>query len=494
MKMPEYDDLDAVALAKMVKAGDVSPQELLDAAAERIAARNPALNAVVYDMTQRARERSARLPDGPLRGVPFLVKDLKLKIEGTVTSNSTKLDLHRVARRSSVLAERYEAAGLQILGKTNTPEFGIMGITEPEVRGACRNPWNTDHTPGGSSGGSASAVAARMVPAAHSGDGGGSIRIPASCTGLFGLKPTRGRVTMAPFMGEAWSGFVQEHVVSRSVRDSAAFLDICDGYTPGEPYYAPAKARPWSDEIGDDPGKLRVAFTRDTLFAGETHPDCVAAVDRAVELLRGLGHEVVEAKPSFPREDLVRAYFLCVGSGIGWFVKETAKAAGRKPRSSDFEPATWLLALIGWKTSASELLDAEISIHKAAREVAAFFEDHDVFVSATMARPPARVGELALQPNERRQMALLKMLPFKGLLDVALSKMGEGKLAYTPNTQLFNQTGQPAMSVPLHWSDAGLPIGVQIAGRFGDEATLFRLASQLEGAAPWSERKPTLAG
>ncbi len=492
MKMPEYDKMDAVGLAEIVRKGEVSPEELLEAAAERIASRNPALNAVVYDMTSRARARVKDLPQGPLRGVPFLVKDLKLKIAGTPTSNSTKLDVHRNATQSSVIAERYEAAGLQILGKTNTPEFGIMGITESELRGPCRNPWDTGHTPGGSSGGSAAAVAARMVPAAHSGDGGGSIRIPASCTGLFGLKPTRGRVTMAPFMGEAWSGFVQEHVVTRSVRDSAALLDAVDAPTPGEPYAAPAKAGPWLEEVGRDPGKLRVAFTRDTLFAGDTHPDCVAAVDRAVALLTELGHDVVEAKPEFPRAELVRAYFLCVASGVAWFVEQTAKTAGKKPRSSDFEPATWLLALIGWKTSAAELIGAEVAVHRASRDVAAFFGDHDVFVTSTLARPPARIGELALQPNERRQMSVLKMLPLKALLDVALDKMGEGKLAWTPNTQLFNQTGQPAMSVPLHWNSAGLPIGVQIAGRFGGEAALFRLAAQLEGAAPWADRAPAL--
>ena len=202
---------------------------------------------------------------------------------------------------------------------------------------------------------------------------------------------------------------------------------------------------------------------------------------------------MVEAKPAFPRATLVRAYFVCVASGIGWFVRETARVAGRKPRAADFEPATWLLALIGWKTSASDLLDAEIAIHRAAREVAAFFERHDAFMTATMARPPARVGELGLQPAERRQMTALRLLPFKALLDVAINKMGEGKLAWTPNTQLFNQTGQPAMSVPLHWNEAGLPIGVQVAARFGDEATLFRLAGQLERAAPWAQRKPPAA-
>ncbi|MGM0576031.1 MAG: amidase [Myxococcota bacterium] len=493
MRFPEYDDLDAIGLADLVRAGEVSPAECLDAALERIEARNPRLNAVVHAMYDRARKRVDDLPHGPLRGVPFLVKDLKLKIAGTPTTNSTKLLAGRAAERSSVLAERYEAAGLQILGKTNTPEFGIMGITEPELRGPCRSPWNPDHTPGGSSGGSAAAVSARMVPAAHGGDGGGSIRIPASACGLFGLKPTRGRVTMAPFMGEAWSGFVQEHVLSRSVRDSALLLDLSDAWTPGEPYAAPAKVRSWSEEVGADPGRLRVAFTRETLYAGESHPECVAAVEKTASLLEDMGHEVVEARPPFPRDEMVRAYFLVVCAGVAHFVTTTAEEAGVRPRPADFEPATWLMALIGWKTPAADLLAAQQQIQRTARDVAHFFLEHDVLVTSTMAQPPARIGELAMTRAERLQLAVLRNLPLRALLDVALNKMGEGKLAWTPNTQLFNQTGQPAMSVPLHWSADGLPIGVQFAARFGDEATLFRLAARLEEARPWADRRPSLA-
>ena len=490
MRFPEYDDHDAIGLATLVTKGEVSPTELLDAATDRIAARNPALNAVVYDMAERARRRVADLPDGPLKGVPFLVKDLKLQVAGTPTSNSSKLTRDTIATQSSVTFERYEAAGLQTLGKTNTPEFGIMGITESALRGPCRNPWSHDHTPGGSSGGSAAAVAARIVPIAHSGDGGGSIRIPASACGLFGLKPTRGRVTMAPFMGEAWGGFVQEHVVSRSVRDSALLLDIEAQPTPGEPYVAPPKARPWLEEVGADPGKLRIAFTADTLFAGATHPDCAAAVEDAVGLLLDLGHEVVEAKPTFPRDALVKAYFLVVATGVAHYIETTARDAGVRPRSSDFEPASWLLAQIAWKASAPDYLAAINTIHRASREVATFFAGYDAFVTSTLARPPARIGELAAQPAENAQMALLRALPLGSLLDLALSKMGDGKMGYTPNTQLFNQTGQPGMSVPLFWNADGLPIGTQVVGRFGDEATLFRLGAQLEAARPWADRTP----
>ena len=492
MAFSEYDEYDAIGLAGLVRDGEITPSDLLDAAIERVEGRNPALNAVVYELFERARSNVDALPEGPLRGVPFLVKDLAITIEGTPTSNSTRLGMDRPATKSSVLAERYEGAGLQLLGKTNTPEFGIMGITEPELRGPCRNPWNTDYTPGGSSGGSGSAVAARIVPVAHAGDGGGSIRIPASACGLFGMKPTRGRVTMAPWTGEAWAGFVQEHVLTRSVRDSALLLDISDPPTPGEPYAAPHKERPFLDEVGANPQALRIAVHRGSLWADGTHADCLEAVDSTASLLEELGHEITEARPPFDRDELVRAYFLVVGSGVARFVETTAAAAGRRPRASDYEPATWVLAQIAWKASAPDLMGAEQTIQVASREIAAFFEQYDTFVCPTMARPPARIGELAVQPAERFQLAVLRTLPFKRLLDVALDKMGSGRLVWMPNTQLFNQTGQPAMSVPLHWNAAGLPIGVQFAGRFGDEATLFRLAAQLETARPWADRKPTL--
>ncbi len=488
-RLPEYDRWDAVEMAARVAHGDVTPGELLEAAIER-ASRWRDLNAVVTPLYERARQRTERLPAGPMRGVPFLLKDLKLQLEGTVTTDSTRLRRDRVAPRSSVLAERYEAAGLQIVGKTNTPEFGIMGITEPALRGACRNPWNLDHTPGGSSGGSASAVAAGIVPAAHAGDGGGSSRIAASHRGLVGLSPSRGRVTMAPFIGEAWCGFVQEHVVCRTVRDSAAFLDIEDPPTPGEPYAAPHKAGPWIDEVAREPGTLRIAFSREALFAGSPHADCEAAVDAAATLLRSLGHEVEEATPPFPREALVRAYFQVVSAGVARMVDEVSAQYGKKPTAGDFEPATWLLARIGWANSAADLIGARWTIERAARDVAAFFERYDVFVTSTAARPPARVGELSPSSSETLQARLVGSMPVRALLDLALDKMAEGKLAYTPNTQLFNQTGQPAISLPLATSADGLPIGVQFVGRFGDEATLFRLAAQLEQAAPWAERRP----
>lgn len=492
MILPEYDGWDALEQAARVRAGEVSPAELLDAAIARVEARNPALNAVNQPLFSYARGRVDDLPDGPLRGVPFLLKDLKVALAGTPLSNGSKLTRDRVSSTSTVTAERYLAAGLQVLGRTNTPEFGLMGITEPRLWGPTRNPWDLDHTPGGSSGGSASAVAARMVAVAQGGDGGGSIRIPASCCGLFGLKPTRGRVTLAPYAGEGWGGFVQEHVLTRSVRDSAAMLDVLDQFTPGEPYAAPHHEGTWLAEVDRDPGTLRVAFTRETLYAGETHPDCVAAIDDALSLLQELGHEVVEARPQLDVEALIRAYFLTVGAGTAGFVKATAREAGVRPRARDFEPATWLFANIGWKGRAAELEAARGTMHAASRAFGAFFTRHDLFLTSTLAQPPARVGELYPSGSKALQLQLLNALPLKPLLDLALETLGKTTLAATPNTQLCNQTGCPAMSVPLWWNDAGLPIGVQLAAPMGGEGTLLRLAAQLERARPWAQRAPAL--
>lgn len=494
LPIPEYDDLDAIGLAELVRGGALSAGEVLEAAIARCEARNPALNAVVLPLYERARRGVGKLPEGPLRGVPTLLKDLKIGLAGTPTSNSCALTKDKVYDRSSVLTERYEAAGMQIFGKTNTPQFGIMGVTESALRGPCRNPWNTDHSPGGSSGGAASAVAARIVPVAHGGDGGGSIRIPASACGIFGLKPTRGRVTQAPFAGDSWMGFVQEHMLTVSVRDSALLLDIADQPTPGEPYAATTKARPFLEEVGAPTGRLRIAFCREALYADHQHPDCVAAVDDAAKLLTELGHEVVEAKPQLATEDLIRAYLLTVAAGTACFIEDSAAYAGVEARPRDFEPGTWVLGLIGQKTSAGALERARRQMQAAGRVMGDFMQQHDIFLTSTWGRPPVRVGELGVTRAEALQAAALDLMPLKALLDFALHKMAKGRLAAVPNTQLYNQTGAPAVSVPLHWSAAGLPIGVQLGGRMGDEATLIRLSAQLEQARPWAGRKPVLLG
>ncbi|MCB9733796.1 MAG: amidase [Deltaproteobacteria bacterium] len=486
-----YDDLDGVGLADLVRRGEVSPLELVDAAIARVEARNPALNAVVHRSFERARDAArGDLPAGPFRGVPFLLKDLNAEDAGQPSTHSTKLLTGFRPDHDAELVARYKRAGLVIIGRTNTPEFGIYGVTEPALRGPTRNPWDPGHTPGGSSGGSGAAVAARMVPMAHAGDGGGSIRIPASHCGLVGLKPTRARNPAGPDAGERWGGFVSEHVLTRSVRDAAAMLDATAGPDPGAPYQVRPPERPFLAEVGADPGKLRIAFTTRALFGKETHPDCVAAVEDAARLAASLGHEVEEAHPTFDREALVRAYFAVVAAGTARGVAFAAEKAGVRPRARDFEPATWLLKSIADKLTATEYAAAIDLMQRTARDLVPFFARYDVLLTPTTAFPPAPIGAFAPKGSERFLLGVLRAFPLRALLLKALDTMAEDALAATPNTMLFNMTGQPAISLPLSWNGANLPIGTQWVGRFGDEATLLRLAASLEAARPWAGRVP----
>lgn len=495
MGFAEYDDFDGLGLAELAAKGEICARELVEEAISRIEALNPKLNAVVHTCFERAREHAqGDLPDGPFRGVPFLLKDLKAEDAGQPATYGTELLKDHKATQDCELVKRFKASGVVVLGRANTPEFGIYAVTEPRLYGPCRNPWNPEHTPGGSSGGSASAVAARFVPLAHGGDGGGSIRIPASHCGLVGLRPTRARNPMGPFAGESWSGFVSEHVLTRSVRDSAAMLDATasHGSDPGAPYQVHPPARPFLQEVGADPGKLKIAFCREALFGKQTHADNQAALDAAIALAQELGHEVVEAKPEFDKQLLIKAYLLTVATGVATDVRTVGEKAGKTPTADHFEKPTWLLKLIGEKVSAAEYMWHRQAIHKAARKIAAFFGEHDVFLTPTTALPPVKIGELAPSRSESMQLSLLHTAPVKGLLMKALDVLAEDSLAATPNTMLFNQTGQPAISLPLYWNAGGLPIGTQWVGRYGDEATLLRLASQIEQARPWKDRKPRL--
>jgi amidase len=495
MAIQGYDEFDATALAELVRKKEVHPTELVEEALARIDALNPKLNAVVHRMHDQARKAAAGpLPEGPFTGVPFLVKDCDGYLAGEPYTCSSKALVGFIPDHDAEILARQRRSGVVIVGKTNTPELAILGITEPELRGPTRNPWNLEHTPGGSSGGSAACVAARMVPMAHGGDGGGSIRIPASACALFGFKPTRARNPLGPDKGEGWGGLVQQHVLTRSVRDSAAMLDATHGVDPGAPYAAPPPARPFLEEVGAPPGRLRIAFSTGSQLGRDVHPDCVAAVQDAAKLCQELGHSVVEDAPRIDREALVRAYLVIVASSIAAEVEEIAHLARKPLSSSDFEPSTWALAQIGQLLSAADLLRAREATHLAGRQVAAFFERYDVFLDATLAYPPVRVGELALKPSERAGLALLRTLPLKATYLKLLDVLAANNLERTPNTQLANMTGQPAMSVPLSWNAASLPIGVQFAARFGDEATLFRLAAQLEQARPWAHRRPPVSG
>ena len=493
MKFEEYAQHDAVGLAELVRRKEVSPRELVDAALARIDAVDGRVHAVIHRLDESARKAAeAELPDGPLRGVPFLVKDLDGTLGGAPYNAGTRALKGYVAPRDSELFARYRRAGVVFAGKTNTPEFGILAVTEPELHGATRNPWNLDHIPGGSSGGSAAAVAAGVVPVAHGGDGGGSIRIPAAACGLFGLKPTRGRQPLGPDGGEGWHGFVVPHVISRSVRDSAAFLDATQGADVGAPYAAPPYEGSYLAEVGRDPPKLRVAYTTRSMLGEHTHGDCGRATRDAAGLLASLGHEVTEEGPRFDVEAVRLAYLTVIAAGTAEAIEGTRALTGRAPRAEDFEAPTWFLGQIARALTAAELERARAVIAQTTRAVGAFFERYDVLVTPTLAHPPARVGELALSPAERVGLAVMRRAPVRAVLLAALRDLAAKSLEKTPNTMLFNMTGQPAMSVPLTWGEGGLPVGVQFVGRFGAEATLFRLAGQLEVARPWAARRPTL--
>ena len=361
------------------------------------------------------------------------------------------------------------------MGKTNTPEFGILPTAEPHFFGPTRNPWNTAHSAGGSSGGSAAAVASGMVPMAHGNDGGGSIRIPASCCGLFGLKPTRGRNPLGPDIGEAMGGLVMEHALTRSVRDSAALLDATAGPDVGDPYWAPPPTRPFLQEVGADPGRLRIAFSFETPAGTPVHPDCVAAVRDAAKLCADLGHHVEEAAPVINAEQITQAFVAVFTAGAAMTVDAMALLSGRTPTPDQVEPLTWAIHQMASGQSAPSYLLAQTVLHRIGRDVARFMVDYDVWLTPTLAEPPLPLGTLESTPDN----------PLAGLMRSA---------SYVPYTPICNITGQPAMSAPLYWGGDNLPIGSHFMARFGDEATLFRLAAQLEEARPWAERRPPVWG
>lgn len=495
MEPREYIEYDVMGLADLVRKKKVTARELVDAALSRADSLNGDLNAIVVRRDETVRDESTMVTKGPFAGVPFLVKDMDGVLANEPnTASSRSLADWRPATDSELFA-RYKDAGLLIVGKTNAPEFGIMGITESEFRGPCRNPWNLGRTPGGSSGGSAAAVAARIVPAAHAADGGGSIRIPASACGLFGLKPTRGRQPLGPFVGEGWSGLVAPHVVSRTVRDSAALLDVTHGADLGAPYAEPPAPRSFLLDSLRAPGRLRIGFSVATMLGSEIHHDCVAAVHDAALLLESLGHDVIELDLPLDPEELTLAYLTIVAAAVSVEIRDTERKTGVAPRPDMFELPTWFLKQVGDELSAAELQAARDTCQRLGRNMAAFYEGNslDMHLSATMAYPPVKIGELEPSALERGALSALRRASTGKVLRTVLGQMSAQSLSKTPNTQVFNMTGQPAMNVPLWWNDEGLPVGIQIAGRFGDEKRMFRLATQLEGARPWGSRIPAIA-
>lgn len=491
----EYEQYDGLGLAELVRKREVQPLELVEAAISRIERLNPQVNAVIRPMYDLARQAATGdLPDGPFKGVPFLLKDLGIECAGVSTCRGSRFHRDCVAEHDSELMRRFRAAGVLALGKTNTPEYGLVPFTEPETFGPSYNPWDLGHNTGGSSGGSAAAVACRMVPLAHGNDGGGSIRIPASCCGVFGLKPTRGRNPMGPDIAEAWHGFACDHVLTRSVRDSAAMLDATAGPDAGAPYYAVPPARPFLAEVGANPGRLRIACTSTPFLPATVHPDCIQALESTAQLCRDLGHEVVEAAPQVDGRAFARAFMTMVCCETAADIRDAEALVGRQARYQDYEPSTWAVNLLGRRVRAPELSRAVRLLKNTARTVGRFFEAYDVLLTPTVATPPPETGALQPKGLQAIGMKLLGSLNAGGLIAAisGIDALADQVFAFMPYTPLFNVTGQPAMSAPLAWNEEGLPIGMQFVGRYGDEATLFRLAAQLEQARPWRDRLPPI--
>jgi len=472
--LTEFERYDGLGLAELVRKGEVTAAEVLEETIARIEARNPAVNAVITKMYDEARAAIAGgLPSGPFTGVPYLLKDLGAQYTGVVTAIGSRLFAKDVADHDSELTLRLRRAGLAVVGKSNTPEMGLCPSTEPRLFGATRNPWKLSHSAGGSSGGAAAAVAAGMLPMAHATDGGGSIRMPASCCGLFGLKPTRGRVSMAPDAGEGWGGASVVHAVTRSVRDSAALLDATAGAAAGDPYWAPPPPRPYMEEVGREPGKLRIALTLTPWFPADVDRECAEATREAAKLCASLGHEVEEARPEIDIPKWRQANRMIVAANVAATLDARAALMGRPLAEDDVERLVWERVNDARQFSASDYAMATRVTHLIGRQVARFMERYDVILTPTMAAPPWPLGVLDMMTTDT---------------DLYLKAV----FASIGFTALFNSTGQPAMSVPLAWSLSGLPLGVQFAGRFGEEGTLFRLAAQLEAARAWAGRRPPL--
>jgi amidase len=489
MDLGEYLTSDATTLAGLVAQKEVTAVELLALARQRCDAVNPTINAVVLHLTDVANAQAAD-PDlsGPFAGVPFLVKDLGQEYAGFPTSNGSRALTEDVAEDHALVTQRFLDAGLVIFGKTNTPEFGTKGVTEPELWGAARNPWNTAHTPGGSSGGSGAAVAAGIVPAAGANDGGGSVRIPAACNGLVGLKTSRGIGPYGPQTGEVMFGMVTQGVVSRTVRDSAALLDAIIGPDPGAGYEAARPPVPFAELVERRPGMLRIGYSCSSAINASPDREAVAAVESAAALLTELGHQVEEVTPPHDDEALARD-FLTI-----WFAQLYGQVADVKRRlgspNSHFEADTLASAELGRAAGMLPLLRSLANVNDYIRALAGFHETYDLFLTPTLAKPPLAVGALtspgALQKASRvvAKARAGKLLAASGILDQIIAD----NIGWVPYTQLANLTGRPAISVPLHWTDAGLPLGVQLVGRLGADGLLLQLAAQLEEARPWFQR------
>lgn len=495
MDFDDYSRHDATALAALVAGGEVTPHQLLELALARHHQVHGRVNAVVRLMENEARRQLQGPLRGPFAGVPFLLKDTLQDYAGLPTTNASRTTRAYVPGEHAAVVRRYLDAGLVVFGKTNLPEFALKGVTDPELFGRTSNPWNLAHTPGGSSGGAAAAVASGIVPMAAGNDGGGSIRIPAACCGLFGLRPSRGRVSAGPGVGEVWFGASSEGVLSRSVRDSALALDVLQGAEPGDPFIVAPPSAPYAELMRRAPGRLRIGFTSASPIGTEVHPEAVAAVNHAATLLRGLGHDVEEAAPEIDGAALATSYLHIYFGQVPSLVARMRSlgASGGEP-----ELMTRLLVTLGGALKAPALATQLAQWNTFARALGRFHQRYDLLLTPTLAHPPVKHGTGDLPAAQQallgflQRTGMLGLLERLGLLDSTVEQIARDNLRYVPFTQLSNLTGTPSMSVPLHWTGDGLPLGVQFVAPFGREDVLLQLAHQLEGAQPWFDRLPAM--
>ena len=492
MHQSDYAARDGLALAALIAARETTPAELLETARARAREVNPRVNAVVRWMDGIAEERAAAPLDGPFAGVPFLLKDLGQEYAGLASAGGCRALAWQPADAHATVVERWLRAGLVIFGKTNTPEFGAKGITEAELYGPARNPWDVSRTPGGSSGGAAAAVAAGILPVAGASDGGGSIRIPAACCGLFGLKAGRGLVPNGPRATEPLHGAATDGVISRSVRDSAAMLDLLAG-ADATAAYAPATTdRPLLEEVGREPGRLRIGFVSSSAINPTPHPQAVAAVQDAAQLLESLGHDVEPVATPYDDAALARDFLTLWFVYVAWEVEEVKRLTGAG--DDGFEQDTLIMAALGRKVSGVEHCAALERRHEHVSALARFHERYDLLLTPTLAEPPPKVGAFDTPKALRPLASMLLRTRTAGVLGKLgiVDRMIDDNLGWVPFTQLANLTGRPAMSVPLHWTPDGLPLGTQFVAPLGGEGMLVRLAAQLEEARPWFERRAPL--
>ncbi len=491
MTFEEYRQYDALGLAELVRKKEVTPLELVELAIQRAEAVNPKLNAIIHKMYDTARKMAQTAdPDAPFSGVPFLIKEIGIHIKGEPLRRGSKGFKNYVSSEDAFLVEKFRQGGFAFLGRTNAPEFGVTPYTEPELFGPTRNPWNTDKTPGGSSGGSAAAVSAGITPIATASDGGGSIRIPAANCALFGIKPSRGRISLGPQSGEWWSGAVVEGAVTRSVRDSAAFLDLVSGDAVGELFRTPNPERPYLKEVETDPEPLKIAFSTQHTLGHTLHPECTTAVHETAKLLEELGHQVTEVELPYQATDLTEVFITMVFGEIAADMQELEAFLGRKVRPSDVEAPVYALGLLGKAFSAGDFAYQKRRWNDIARRLGAFHQQYDVLLTSTLSMPPFDIGALQPSATEKTLLSIVNPLGLSSALKAAVQPLAEKTYAYIPYTPFANMTGQPSMSVPLYWTPEGLPVGTMLTGALGREDLLFQLAGQLERAKPWFEKVP----